>query len=374
MPISSIRLRSSSLPSVRISHCESRLTISSSVRWNSRFVDMGPSRFVDIGLEEDVLAHDREPSGGTGGATILAAGGSRGRRLRRAPARRRRRACRRGPPRGTRRRASGRPRAAATARPRARARRARPRAGRAAARAPSPAGSGPRPNARRRGWPRGVGTSRASSRGASARTVPMPTATASDGGAQLVHEPAALLAGHPAPAGHGDPAVERDRDLVGDERPAARDPRPPRLVLRARLEAVVELGLDAGLAQPLEPAGRLGVRVARAGHDPRDAGRDRRLGARRRRAPVRARLHRHVERRAARPLAGRGERDDLAVPAAGLGHALADDLAVRDDDRADRRLRVRAARHGGRPARARVRGSCERFYHPVAATALRCLP
>ncbi len=42
-----------------------------------------------------------------------------------------------------------------------------------------PAGSGPRPKASRRGC-RTTGTSRASSRGSSARTVPIPTATASD--------------------------------------------------------------------------------------------------------------------------------------------------------------------------------------------------
>ena len=185
----------------------------------------------------------------------------------------------------------------------------------------------------------------------------MPTATASDAArisctSRRLSSPVTHRR-----AGHGDLAVERDRDLVGDERPAARDQRPPRLVLRARLEAVVELGLDAGLAQPLETAGRLGVRVARAGHDARHARGDRRLRARRRRAPVRARLHRHVERRAARPLARRGERDDLAVPAARLGDALADDLAVRDDDRADRRLRVRAAAARRRPAPVRARGS-----------------
>ena len=65
------------------------------------------------------------------------------------------------------------------------------------------------------------------------------------GGAQLVHEPARLLARDPALAGHGDAAVERDRRLVGDERAAERDPRAPGLVLAPRLEAVGELDLDA---------------------------------------------------------------------------------------------------------------------------------
>ena len=72
-----------------------------------------------------------------------------------------------------------------------------------------PGGSGPRPNASRRGW-RAASTSRASSRGASARTVPIPTATASTLRAQLVHAPPRLLAGDPAAAGHRDAAVERD--------------------------------------------------------------------------------------------------------------------------------------------------------------------
>jgi hypothetical protein len=58
---------------------------------------------------------------------------------------------------------------------------------------------------------------------------------------------------------------------------------------------------------------------------------------------VRTRLHRHVERGAARTLAGLVERDDLAVAAARLGRALADDHAVADDDGADRGLRVGAA-------------------------------
>ena len=53
-------------------------------------------------------------------------------------------------------------------------------------------------------------------------------------------------------------------------------------------------------------------------------------------AVVRARLERDVERRAARALAGRLERDDLGVRAAvPLVPALADDLAVADDDGAD---------------------------------------
>ena len=57
---------------------------------------------------------------------------------------------------------------------------------------------------------------------------------------------------------------------------------------------------------------------------------------------MRARLEGHVERRALRRVAGRVERHDLGVRAAlPLVPALADDLAVPDDDRADDRVRVR---------------------------------
>src|SRR5439155_5987049 len=56
--------------------------------------------------------------------------------------------------------------------------------------------------------------------------------------AQLMHEPAALLARDPSPPRHGDAAVEGDRGLVDDERPPFHDPRPPGLVLRPGLEPV----------------------------------------------------------------------------------------------------------------------------------------
>ena len=80
-----------------------------------------------------------------------------------------------------------------------------------------------------------------------------------------------------------------------------------------------------------------------------------------------ARLERHVERRAARALAGLGERDRLGVlDVRILVPALADDLTVAHDDRADERMvldlaaaafrqleRLREVRH----ARARTRPS-----------------
>ena len=57
---------------------------------------------------------------------------------------------------------------------------------------------------------------------------------------------------------------------------------------------------------------------------------------------VRARLERHVERRAPRALAGGPKRVHLGVRlAAALVPALADDLAVAHDDGADERIRIR---------------------------------
>ena len=107
-------------------------------------------------------------------------------------------------PRGTPWRASGRPRGGATARLRRRARRARPASAPERSSSSDSGGSGPRPKASRRGW-RTTGTSRASRRGSSARTVPIPTATASDCGSELVDVTARCLARDPARAGHASP-------------------------------------------------------------------------------------------------------------------------------------------------------------------------
>ena len=83
-----------------------------------------------------------------------------------------------------------------------------------------------------------------------------------DRGAQLVHAAAALLTGHPALAGDDHPPVEADRSLVDHERPALRHPHPPGLVLPARRGRVDDLDVDASRGEPLEPAGRFGVRIA----------------------------------------------------------------------------------------------------------------
>ena len=164
-----------------------------------------------------------------------------------------------------------------------------------------------------------------------------------------MHEPAGVLTRDPARAGNGDAAVQRDRGLVGDERAPLRDPGAPGLVLASRLDAVGELDRDA--LRPRAAPGRpgLGVRVARAGDDTRDPGCEHGVDARRRRAVVRAGLHRHVERRAARPLAGGLERHDLSVPA--------------------RRPRSRPRRRSRRPRRRRRRPSA--WDRPCPALRLR---
>src|SRR3954469_5478277 len=189
-----------------------------------------------------------------------------------------------------------------------------------------PAGSGPRPKARRRGW-REASTSRASRRGASARTGPTPTPPAAaapqgphadrDGvrsRAQPVHSAARVLPRHPAAAGNGDAPVEGDRRLVGDEGAVKGLPDAPRLVLAARGEVVDDLDLDSRGANPLDAA-TVDHRVGIAGTDD-DARRTRghdRVRAGRRAPVVRARLERDVEDSAPRGLSCLLEGDHLRV-------------------------------------------------------------
>ena len=172
-----------------------------------------------------------------------------------------------------------------------------------------PSGSGPRPKASRRGWPRGVGTSRASSLGLSQRTVPMPTATASDAArirCTSLREASPVTQRSPGTVTRPSSVIATLK--VTNGRPLV-DPRAPLLELLARAErelAVRERDLDAGRAQLLEPAALdARVRVLLPRDDPRYSRLERRVHARRSRARVRARLHRHVERGSTRPLAGR---------------------------------------------------------------------
>ena len=100
-----------------------------------------------------------------------------------------------------------------------------------------PSGSGPRPNASRRGW---LGAS-TSARGQLRIVRPNrahPDRDRVRGCPELVDPPPALLAGDPARARHRHAPVERHGHLVGHERPAARDPDAPGLVLAAGLPRV----------------------------------------------------------------------------------------------------------------------------------------
>ena len=102
------------------------------------------------------------------------------------------------------------------------------------------------------------------------------------------------------------------------------------------------LDLDPAGTQPLRPARGLGVRIARAEDDARDACRDDRVGARRRRAVVRARLERHVHRRA--PRAPRPPRRARRSRRGGPPASVAPSptiVAVAHEHGADRRLRIR---------------------------------
>ena len=145
--------------------------------------------------------------------------------------------------------------------------------------------------------------------------MPIPTATASDTARSSWTSRREASPETQRAAGDRDPSVERHGSLVGDERPPFHDPGTPALVLAPRLEALDELDVDALLPEAVEPARGLGVRIGCPGDDAGDAGRDDRVDARRRRAVVRARLHRHVEGGTAGALAGGCERDDLSVPA-----------------------------------------------------------
>src|SRR5581483_7401609 len=96
----------------------------------------------------------------------------------------------------------------------------------------------------------------------------------------------------------------------------------------ARVERLDVFDVDPGTTQALGSAGRLRVRVVRAVDDALDAGGEDRVDAGRRRPVVVAGLERHVERRAARPLAGLVEDDALRVPPARLRRAFRHHLAV----------------------------------------------
>jgi hypothetical protein len=159
-------------------------------------------------------------------------------------------------------------------------------------------------------------------------------------GAQLVHQAPRLLTRDPARPGHRHAAVERDGDLVGDERALELRPGQPRLVLAPRVPQVEHFDLDAELPQPPDPVLR---RILRPDHHLRHARTGDRVHARRGTAEAHARRERHVERRALRAAPGGAERHDLRVGTSGvLVPALAHDRPLRSrDDRPDDGVRVR---------------------------------
>ncbi len=144
----------------------------------------------------------------------------------------------------------------------------------------------------------------------------------------------------------GGVAVRRLGELQSDHRPPLRHPQYVAEMIGAGLH-----GAHAGRRPRRRPRAtahgrgrRRAVRVLERGDDPRDAGGEDRVHAGRRRAVMRARLQRDVERRAARRLAGRSHGDGLGVRAAAQRRVAArDDDAVLDDQRANRRIRPRAA-------------------------------
>ena len=114
-------------------------------------------------------------------------------------------------------------------------------------------------------------------------------------------------------------------------------PEMPGMIVRRLRRAQPDIDRDAGSAQSgvaLPGYFRIGILDRR--HHAGDAGGDDGIGAGRRLAGMRTRLQRHIERGAARGLAGALERLRLGMrPAPGLGPATADNDAVLDHDRAD---------------------------------------
>ena len=182
--------------------------------------------------------------------------------------------------------------------------------------------------------------SRQVSSGSSASTVPIPTRMASHCARNRCTR---ARAASPVIATGLRPAAPilssaRHRELEDHMRTLVADaPEMPGMIARGLRRAEPDIDRDAGGAQPrmaLPRHFRIGILDRR--HHARDAGGDDGIGAGRRLAEMRARLQRHIERGAARGLAGARQRLRLGMrPAAGLGPAAADNDAVLDHDRAD---------------------------------------
>ena len=214
-------------------------------------------------------------------------------------------------------------------------------------------------NTTRRGGNARCRPSRTVSAGSSANTVPMPTAIASRF-ARMRCTSRATPAGDP-PCRRVGSAMAPSADSASLSVTHGRSPRcaieERRIELARRLALDADVDLDSGGAQPFDTAARDRARIAHRDDHARDAGRDDRIGARRRFAVMRARLERDVHRRATRALAGRSSAVDFGVRlAVARMKSFADDLAAGNDNGADHRVRRRLV--PTRAPRARVLAAC----------------
>ena len=179
----------------------------------------------------------------------------------------------------------------------------------------------------RSGW-RAPATSRAVSRGSSARTVPMPTAIASDSARQRWTS-SRLCSPEIQGESPGAVAVRPSSDIASFRVTSGR---PVRACLRkgwlssraavASSPAANSTSTPPSRRIPGPAPGGLLARIVGGDHDPRDPRLEDRLGAGRLAALVRAGLQRHVHRRPGRVVAARaavGERRPLGVQTAELG-------------------------------------------------------
>ena len=133
-------------------------------------------------------------------------------------------------------------------------------------------------------------------------------------------------------------AVGGLREFQRHHRPLRRDAQDMAEMIAPRLlGAQPDLDGDSRRAQHGEAtAGNARIGIVDRGDDARDASRDDRLGAGRRRAVMRTGLERDVNRRAARRFPRLGERDLFGVrPAARLSDAAPDEQAIAHDQRGD---------------------------------------
>ncbi len=190
--------------------------------------------------------------------------------------------------------------------------------------------------------------SRLVSIGSSASAVPMPIMMASLRARRRWTRSRTASPGNRKwlPTGGARLTIGRDSELEQNVRPPFPHPQNVTGVIAARrLGADTDINRDAGGAQPrMSCTGDLGVWILDRRDHARDAGGDDRVGARRRFAEMRAGFECDVERGALRLGAGTAQSFDLGMrPAARLGPAAADDRAILDQYRADRRIRPGAA-------------------------------